>query len=71
MYREASETGIAGKHMDAARFPSISLPTMKHRIIAVLVLVTAITGTGRAQESELTVDQIMQAPETWIGAWPS
>ncbi len=38
----------------------------------ILFLITALAPTtSGAQESTLTIDRIMQDPDTWIGAWPS
>lgn len=34
-------------------------------------LVGGVLVPARAQESTLTVDQIMQDPDKWVGAWPS
>ena len=36
-----------------------------------LVVNTLIAGGASAQESTLTVQQIMQDPDSWIGSWPS
>ncbi|MFW5972361.1 MAG: alpha/beta fold hydrolase [Bacteroidota bacterium] len=44
---------------------------MFNRTLAALVAVCLSTGSLQAQESPLSVEKIMQAPETWIGAWPS
>jgi dipeptidyl aminopeptidase/acylaminoacyl peptidase len=41
------------------------------RIIGAAILVMGLSASAFAQHSELSVDRIMQAPETWIGAWPS
>ena len=43
---------------------------MLYRFAGVLPLLMLSTLALHAQESSLTVDQIMQAPETWIGSWP-
>ena len=40
------------------------------RFVLALVLLAAPAGAALAQE-RLTVEQITQRPETWIGAWPS
>ena len=36
-----------------------------------MILVSRAAAPSAAQESALTVDMIMQDPDTWIGAWPS
>ncbi len=39
--------------------------------IPVLALLVAAASTASAQRPALTIEQITQRPETWIGAWPS
>lgn len=43
---------------------------MYTRFACLLAALLLNTSAAQAQQSTLTVDQIMQAPESWIGAWP-
>jgi dipeptidyl aminopeptidase/acylaminoacyl peptidase len=49
-----------------SRFPLIALAPL-----AVLLLLPRAAEAQPAEPPELTIPMIMQAPETWIGAWPS
>jgi len=44
--------------------------TTRHLILFALALSLALTSSLHAQQSPLTVDKIMQDPDTWIGSWP-
>ena len=40
-------------------------------VVAVVLLIGCVPRSAAAQSSPLTVEQIMQEPESWIGDWPS
>ncbi|MCH7977195.1 MAG: DPP IV N-terminal domain-containing protein, partial [Bacteroidetes bacterium] len=44
---------------------------MLRRLPFVLVLLVVAVSSNAQQPPELTVDMIMQNPDTWIGAWPT
>jgi dipeptidyl aminopeptidase/acylaminoacyl peptidase len=44
---------------------------MHQRLLGAAILAALLSSSAFAQHSDLTVDRIMQAPETWIGAWPT
>ena len=43
---------------------------MCHRLLILAGLLVFVSSSLHAQESSLTVDKIMQDPDTWIGSWP-
>ena len=43
---------------------------MPLRSLCTLLFFLCLSATVHAQESALTVDKIMQDPDTWVGAWP-
>ena len=45
---------------------------MNRHALFIMLMACCLAGTAaHAQPSPLTVQQIMQDPDTWVGAWPS